>query len=129
MRKLKVIHTKVGEIALLDNGILRVAGNSNVHIELADMMENDVAFRELLQGSRAPFLVLFGENVTISVEAREYFSESQRSQIKTAEALVVPQLHHKMLARNHTHSRKPQHPTMTFDSEEDALAWLQQFVG
>lgn len=122
------IKTKVGKISLVKNCIVRVEGNPDIHIELEDMFENDKAFKKILKGKKdAPFLVIFGENAGISEEARTYFGNKERSQIKRAEALVTPQLHHKLIAKSHLYFRKPSYPTKIFSNEKEALKWLKQF--
>lgn len=124
-----IIETKVGKISVMPDGIIRVDGNPDVHIEQKDMDENYAAFKTLVKGKDAPFLVIFGENASISREAREKFADWERSKIKRAEALVTPQLHHKLIARHHISSDKPEHPTKVFNNEAKALKWLKQFAG
>lgn len=126
--EIKIIHTTIGKISLLENGIVRVLGNPNIDIEIDDMKENDIAFNKLLNGQAAPFLVIFGDNTNISNEARGYFSNKERSKIKIAEALVTPQIHHKITARFHYNVNKPSHPTEMFQQENEALLWLKQFL-
>lgn len=122
------IETKIGKISLMENCIIRVEGKPNIHIELEDMYENDKAFKNLLKEKKdAPFLVIFGDNASISKEALRYFSNRKRSKIKRAEALVVPQLHHKINARFHIAVQKPVHPTKQFTDEKEALKWLMKF--
>lgn len=122
------IETKVGKISLIKNGIVRVEGNPDIYIELEDMFENDKAFKKLLKGKKnAPFLVIFGDNAGISEEARNYFANKERSKIKRAEALVTPQLHHKLIAKSHLYFQKPPYPTKLFANEKEALKWLKQF--
>lgn len=128
IHELKIIHTRIGKISLLKNGIIRVYGNPDVDIEIDDMKENDMAFNSLLKGQAAPFLVIFGDNASISDEARNYFSDKERSKIKIAEALVTPQIHHKMIALFHCNVNKPSHPTEMFQQENEALLWLKQFL-
>lgn len=123
-----ILKTKVGTISLLKNGIIRVFGNSDIHIELEDMFENDKAFKKILKNKKdAPFLVIFGENASISEEARIYFGNKERSKIKRAEALVAPQLHHKLIAKSHLYFQEPSCPTKIFSEEKEALKWLKQF--
>lgn len=122
------IETKVGKISLVKKCIIIVEGKPDIHIELEDMYENDKAFKKLLKGKKdAPFLVLFGDNASISKEALHYFSNRKRSKIKRAEALVVPQLNHKINARFHVTVQKPFHPTKQFTDEEEAMKWLMHF--
>lgn len=122
------IETKIGKISLMKNGIVRVEGNPDIHIELEDMFENDKAFKKLLPKKKdAPFLVIFGDNASISEEAKHYFANKERSKIKRAEALVTPQLHHKLIAKSHLYFQKPTYPTKIFTNERDAIKWLKQF--
>ena len=125
---LRGISTKTAVISLLDEGIVKVDGKEDVHIELADMNENYRVFKKLIKDKSAPFLINFGINASISPEARENFADEHRSQIKKAEALVVKQLHHRLIAMSHIKYLKPKIPTMIFDSEEDARQWLTQFA-
>lgn len=121
---MKRIHTKIGIITLLDNGIVRIQGNSNINITLEDMYENDHAFKRLVPIGNAPFLTIFGENATIDSNAEAYFSNRERSKIKRAEALVTGQMHHALIALNHTSHNKPEYPIKHFKSEEEAIEWL-----
>lgn len=119
--------TKIGAISLMKNGIIRVYGNSDIHIELEDMYENDKAFIELTNGRPAPFLVVFGFNTSIEPEAIEYFTNPNRPQLKIAEALVTPQLHHKIIANQLLTFGKPIYPVKHFTDEIRALKWLIKF--
>jgi hypothetical protein len=120
--------TKIGQISLLENGIIRVKGNSDVHISLEDMYENDSVFAELLKGKSAPFLTIFGENATIDPEAELYFANKERSSIKVAEALVTWQTHHKLIGLTHLTNLKPDYPIMQFKDESEAMRWLEKFL-
>lgn len=123
-----VIETKVGKISLVKNCIVRVEGNSDIHIELEDMYENDRAFKKLLKSKKkAPFLILFGNNASISNEALHYFGNPKRSEIKRAEAYIAPQLHHKLNVLFHINFQNPLYPTKQFTNEPEALKWLTRF--
>lgn len=121
-------NTKIGEISLLKNGIVKVKGNSNIHIVLEDMYENDRIFDVLLKGKSAPFLTVFGENATIDPEAELYFANKDRSKIKSAEALVTWQTHHKLIGLTHLTNLKPDYPIKQFRDESDAIKWLEKFL-
>lgn len=95
---------------------------------MENMLENDRAFEIILKNNKAPFLVLFVMNTTIDDDAREYFSSSSRRNIKTAEALVTPQLHHKLIVKQHLNIHSIHSPTKNFKTESEALEWLKQFI-
>lgn len=125
---MKIIETKIGTITLLDKGIIRVNGNSNVHITLNDMYENDMAFKRLLENGTALFLTIFGENATIEPDAAEYFANIERSKIKRAEALVTGQTYHKLSTLFHIKHLKSEHPIKQFQTELEAMEWLSSFI-
>lgn len=125
---MKIIETKIGTITLLDKGIIRVKGNSNVHITLNDMYENDMAFKRLLENGTALFLTIFGENATIEPDAAEYFANIERSKIKRAEALVTSQTYHKLNALFHIKHLKSEHPIKQFQTKLEAMEWLSSFI-
>ncbi|MBN4062137.1 MAG: hypothetical protein COA57_02190 [Flavobacteriales bacterium] len=124
----EVIETNVAYISFIEGGIIKVDGKTDAHIELEDMDENYAVFKKLVKDKKAPFLVSFGINASITTEARENFANKQRSQIKKAEAFVVKQLHHRLIASFHINHFKPAIPTKVFNSEEEAKLWLMQFV-
>lgn len=119
--------TKIGSVSLMENGIIRIFGNSDIHIELEDMYENDRVFVKLTKRKPAPFLVIFGNNTSISPEAIDYFSYPGRPQLKIAEALVTPQLHHKIIVRQLHTIGTIKYPVAHFANETFAIEWLLQF--
>jgi len=119
------IETSISIVSLLDNEIIKIKGKPHVHIELKNMDEQYEAFLKLTKGKPTKFLTCFGENASISDQARELFSNKKRAEIKTAEALVVSQLHHKLNARFHLNFFKPDIPTKIFESEAKAIEWLE----
>ena len=80
-----------------------------------------------MDGNDAPFLINFGINASISNEARHNFADLDRSCIKRAEALLIHQLHHRLIADFHINHFKPAIPTKVFDNEESAIRWLSRF--
>ncbi|MBI3520376.1 MAG: hypothetical protein HY062_13620 [Bacteroidetes bacterium] len=125
---MKIIETKIAKITLLDNGIIRIQGNSDINITLDDMFENDEAFKHILPEGNAPFLTIFGENATINLDAQMYFANKQRSKIKKAEALLTSQMHHRLIALTHTTHLMPSYPIRHFTVEEEAIKWLLTFI-
>lgn len=128
MKELSVIITKIGRISLLDNGIIRINGFSDIIITLEDMYENDKAFKALIPDGKAPFLTIFGEDAIIEPEAQAYFANKERSKIKRAEALVTKQTHHKLIALSLLFNHKPEYPTKHFAFEAQAMEWLLTFM-
>lgn len=119
--------TKIGSVSLMENGIIRIFGNSDMHIELEDMYENDRVFVKLTNGIPSPFLVIFGNNTSISPEAIDYFAHPGRPQVKIAEAFVTPQLHHKIIVRQLHTLGTIKYPVSHFANEIFAIEWLLQF--
>ncbi|MBI3134741.1 MAG: hypothetical protein HYZ14_08725 [Bacteroidetes bacterium] len=123
---IKSISTKIALISMLENGIIKVHGHSNVHITVEFMIENDQAFEQLLQGREALFLTILGENATIDRDAENYFSDKDRTKMIIAEALLTSQTHHKLIILKHIVHSKPDYAIKAFkiDQEREAIQWL-----
>lgn len=124
----EVIETNTGFISLVEEGIIRVQGKDKVQIEVEDIDDNLRAFQKLRNNQKTAFLLLFGEEATISKEAREKFANKQRNSMKKAEALVISAPYHRLIANFHIAHFKPEFPTKIFTCEQEAIEWLRQFT-
>ncbi|NQY68098.1 MAG: hypothetical protein HRT72_10325 [Flavobacteriales bacterium] len=114
-------------IALIEDDLVRIDVKPNTVVEKKDIEENYIIYNEFLNGRPALFLVVFGEGVTASDEARLELANFKRDKIKIAEAGVVPSLVTRIMAQFFMAFFKPPRPIKMFTDEEAALKWLLQY--
>ncbi len=110
---------------MLDDGIVRVEVKDDAELEIDDLNEFYAIYRKILSTEKAPFIVIFGAFSSASKEVRDKFASQERADIKSAEALILNSLAHRMIGNFYMSILKPAHPTRIFATEEQGLAWLR----
>ncbi|NQY10136.1 MAG: hypothetical protein HRT71_11575 [Flavobacteriales bacterium] len=121
---IKSIETVKFNIALVEDDLIRIDVKANTVVKKADIEENYKIYSKFLDHKPALFLVIFGENVTASEDARAELANFDRDQIKIAEAAVIPSMVTRIMAQLFMTFHKPQHPAEMFSSEDEAMTWL-----
>jgi hypothetical protein len=97
-------------------------------IDLAEAKLHIEAAHTLTAGKRMPVLIDARNYVSMTKEAREYFSKNEIVEGKRiAEALLVNNLASKLMAKAYTVFNKPDNPHKIFTSENEAVKWLLNF--
>ncbi len=124
--KSDVICTEKVEISRMEDGIIRVFVRNDVYMVEKDLEDHYKIFKSLMDSEKAPFLIIFSKNASVSKEAEERFANQKRSEIKLAEAFVIESIVHKINANIFLKIFKPKHPIKIFNKEEKALEWLRK---
>lgn len=107
---------------------ITLKGSADLDEEEAD--KHLKAVFSLTKGAKAAVLVDTSNSFNnVSPEARRKLAGSCEHQIpKVAEAVVIKQLHHRVLFPVYQRLNKPNNPVKAFKKREEALAWLQGFL-
>ena len=114
-------------VAELQKGILYVQYKPMIQISLEDA-KSIVAYRlNTFNDLQVPVLIRVGKIKHINKAARSYLFSEGLINVK-AVALVEEQQQDKILATFLLGFELPKAPCRSFDNEEEAVAWLQQYV-
>lgn len=124
----KHIELEKAHLYLIEEGYTLLRAKNNVDFELEDAMEIDVLTFDLVEGK--PFVTLVdGRNVrsNMSHEARQHFATNKKiTSIRKAQAIVVNNLHTKLLANFYMNFYKPENPVKVFKDFEEAEKWVRK---
>jgi hypothetical protein len=128
--KHKYHKTRVSEIRLDEEGIMRIVFAKNVDIDLKDMEEAYAYFGELGfgPGKKKSRQLLSGGPFNISKEARDYAGRSG-TDFFIAAAMVTNSIVTRFVINLFNSIQKHGVPFKVFASEEEALKWLRTFSG
>ncbi len=116
------------EIQHLGKHIYLLKFDDNYEVELKDAKEVDKAFIDLL-GNRRFSVVLDARNQYSSItnDARDFFAnDPEILHLRKKIAIVVNNIHTKLLANFFVKFNKPQTPTKIFNDYDKALKWLKE---
>jgi hypothetical protein len=124
MKYVREIDTETAVISKLESGVIRVAIKDNAHLEAKNLEENYKAYLELMDGDRAPFLIIVNDSATISTEGRKKYNEETRKEVRQKDALVMKDPSTMLLINSQVKFIKPIIPMRAFLDEPHALNWL-----
>lgn len=104
-------------------------GKEGEYIELEDALAMREANLKLSEGK--PFCLLMSGlsgYYTFSPEAKKLLASGEYSQLRKAVAFVSNSLATKLIVEAFIRFNKPQSPSRTFSTEEEAIAWLKTFL-
>jgi len=99
----------------------------NVEIFIDDITKLLEAQKKI-SGQRLPVLISGGQYSTTNTETLKYISSNQNMPYSKCAAFVVKSISQKLLGNFYLKIYKPQRPTKFFNSKEDAIAWLKQYI-
>ena len=124
----KHIELEKVHLYLIEDGFTLLTAKNNVEVELEDAIEIDDISYDLVEGK--PFVTLVdGRNVrsNISHEARDFFANDEKiTKIRKAQAIVVNNLHTKLLANFYMKFYKPENPVKIFSDYDKAEKWVKE---
>jgi hypothetical protein len=121
------INFKFGKVELLKNSIIRVLLYENSTIDFDESYKMNKAIGELSDYKEALVLVVAETGAIITAEARNFSASKQGQEYSIAEALVVTNLAHKIIANFYLKINKPIKPCKVFNAESEAIKWLLEF--
>ncbi|MCA0431063.1 MAG: hypothetical protein LCH32_11250 [Bacteroidetes bacterium] len=121
------ISFEFGKVELLKNSIIRVVLYENSTIDFDESYRMNKAIGELSNFKEALVLVVAETGAVITAEARNFSASEQGQAYSIAEALVVTNLAHKIIANFYLKINKPIKPCKVFNAEIDAVNWLLEF--
>ncbi len=122
----KYIELDKAHLYLLDKGFTLLIFKDKVDFELEDAIEVDDITLDFVDGK--PFVTLVdARNISsnMSHEAREYFANDKRIiDIRKAQAIVVNNLHSRLIANFYMTFYKPANPIKIFSDYDKAKKWI-----
>lgn len=124
---LKSKTTSFAELSLLNEKFIRVEVKPNSEIEPFHLEEMLSAYNELVgEETRFNLLTILPEDLYISPETKKVWADPNRSKRKLTEACVINGLGLKLIANFVLRFHKPTHNVRYFNTEKQALAWLEE---
>ncbi len=119
------ITLSIGEVRLLEPGIIENVINDGVIIEPSDVLEFKQANENLAKGQPYAVLVNFAEVVSIKREAKELVASKDFKRQAVAQALLINSTGQKIVANFYLQFNKPHLPTKAFTDRDKALEWIR----
>jgi hypothetical protein len=119
-----VIKTSFATVTRIKSNFLRVEINANAHVDTEMLDEARLVYEKMVDSFPVYFLTIVNDGATVSIDARNYWSTPERCNLKIAEAFVIKNLAHRLIANFVYKVQKPKHKTKFFNSEKEALNWL-----
>lgn len=110
-----------------DNLYYEVDINNNVDFNVEDLKLLVEAQKEKF-GLELPVLALCKEFTNTNFELMSYISKNKNNPYSKADAFVIYSLAQKILGNFYLRINKPERPTQFFNSQEEALKWLKQYM-
>ena len=120
--------TRTQRVVLEESGIVKCTAFDNISMTLEDAIENVAAVKTVANGKKVPVLVDLSNTVTASQEARAYFTKPEVAEIQSACAMIVKSLLSQMVGNFFLGLNKTSFPLKLFKNEEEARAWLANYL-
>lgn len=121
----QVVRVKNAVISYNNKGLLKIVLADHDEITYDDVLEQRKVTQELTQGQPHVVLAIAGRRTSATKEAREY-SSANIPEGRLAEAVLIKSLPVRLMGKFYINFNKPLVPTRLFDSETEALVWLDQ---
>lgn len=122
----EIHHFNLYDIFRRKDGIIQLQIYDGYYGELQDGMNIVDTFRILKEQEKCLVLIVSDDNASFSKEAREFVASEATSKIVKADAFVIKSLSLKILMNGYLKFNKPNRLTRFFNSEQAAIAWLQE---
>lgn len=123
------ISIDIADISIGSDGIMRIHIKIKNNFEIEDSIKIVEARTKLAEGKAYPILYTTEHSfITPSNEVKKYVSSPERSKLVTADAFIIKSLPQRLAAKIYYKFMSPIRPTAFFSNEEDAIAWLKQYV-
>ena len=111
----------------IDNGIMIITVNPDIYVELEMVQEVVKKQKEIIQDEAILVLLDISKASGITKEAREYTSGEHVEGLQIAMAILISSLPMRIMANFFIKFDNPPAPTKMFNSNEDAIKWLETF--
>ena len=111
-------------ILSLDEKVLFVKMKANINLGLTEMQELLRQAVELNQHKKYFAIIDTQSPYETSLEARNYYSESEYTDYRYADAFIVTSLPMRLLVNFYISFHKPKIPTKMFNNEKKAIEWI-----
>lgn len=110
------------------DGIIKIVYQDDYEFNIVDAKNSLKDLEQITKGKTYPILKIPGKYSSIDNEARKFISSAEGMKFSSAEAFVTTFLPHRIIGNFYMKINKPVKPTAFFETEEQAVKWLQQFV-
>ena len=110
------------------DGIARTKVKPQAEVTLKESLENSAAVNNLYVNKKFPLLIDSRPIKSISKEARDNFSIKNRSTNINSFAIIIESPLSRIIGNFFMGLNKPSVPAKLFNNEQDAIAWLKQYV-
>jgi hypothetical protein len=111
----------------LHEGYYELEVKDKVEITIADVKLIKAAQKQVC-GKRLPVLVSGELFSTTNIETLKYIAKNENMPYSKASAFVVSSITQRIFGNTYLEFYKPERPTKFFNSKEEALVWLKQFI-
>lgn len=120
------IDLKKATVIIADNDLVVVRIKKNQLIERRDIYDIFNAHQRVFGETKRYVLFVTDNSSAITADGREASSEKKLNQFAFAKAVVVKNLANKLVVNFFIRVDKPEALTRAFDSEERAMAWINE---
>lgn len=128
MKKIRKLETSISILSINEEGIGIMYFKDRITMDIPEQMEHLKGIIELTENLPTPFVIMAGEHVIITKDAKENASFLEDKSPVCASAIVVSNLAYRLLADFFIKMQKPKIPYKTFTNKEKAFEWCKQFV-
>ena len=125
---MKRFETSIAFIETIESNIIVVRLKEDITISNVGLEENLAVFKNILNGGKGLFLVVFQAFSTAGIGLRSKYEDKQRVKLKRAEAFVVSSLSNRIELAYHIKNTQKNYPIKFFTEESEALSWLKTFT-
>ena len=123
--EVQIVRHKKAVISYNGKGFLKVVLSDDAEISKDDVVEQRKITSDLTGNKPHVVLAITGRRTSATKEAREY-SASNIPEGRVAEAILIKSLPVRLMGKFFINFHKPTVPTKMFDSESEAMLWLNQ---
>lgn len=121
----KIVRLNKAVISYNGKGLLKVVLSDDSEITYEDVLEQRRIAAELTDNKPHVVLAIAGRRTSATKEAREYSSQNV-PEGRMAEAILIKSLPVRLMGKFFINFHKPNVPTQMFESESEAMIWLNQ---
>jgi hypothetical protein len=115
------------QLTLNESGYYQVDVFDNTDFLIADLKLLVNAQRENFD-VQLPVLVLCKEHSNTNIELLNVIAKNENNPYSKADAFVIKSMAQRILANFYIKIHKPERPTKFFNSKEEAIMWLNQYL-